>query len=165
MSSPSRFIPSFSCFWIVSQKLHSLPHSTMRLSLTTAAVAASILSSAGLVAAAPMATSDSLGELEISVLGGTTFRFHQTANANFQPHGRGPRELARAYQKYGAAVPEDLIQIVLEILAELGFSSSGGNGGGADGNGNGNSTAGEGRSNYPSGPAKGSILTSEQERL
>lgn len=115
----------------------------MRLSLTNAAVAASILSSAGLVAAAPRATSNALTEVEISVLGGTTFRIQQTPNAKFQPYGRGPRELAKAYQKYGAAVPDDLLQTILQILGELGITASGRSGDGADDNGNG--TAGEGR--------------------
>jgi hypothetical protein len=118
----------------------------MRLSLTTAAVAASIFSSAGLVAAAPRVKikSNSVSALEISVLGGTTFKINQKPNNHFQSHGRGPRALARAYQKYGVAIPEDLLQTVLEILRELGITVPGLVGGGADGNGTAN--AGQGRS-------------------
>ncbi|OIW26012.1 Asp-domain-containing protein [Coniochaeta ligniaria NRRL 30616] len=115
----------------------------MRLSLTTAAVAASILSSAGLVAAAPRVKANSLAALEISVLGGSTFKIHQAPNVNFRSRGQGPRALAKAYQKYGVEFPDGLLEIVYEILKELGIPVPDRNGGASDGNGTTNAGQGE----------------------
>lgn len=112
--------------------------------MTTAAVAASILSSAGLVAAAPRAKANSATTIEISVLGGSTFKIHQAPNSNFRTKGQGPRALAKAYQKYGVSIPDDLLEIVLQILKDLGINVPGRAGGGADGNGT--TTVGQGRS-------------------
>ncbi|KAB5584787.1 aspartic peptidase domain-containing protein [Coniochaeta sp. 2T2.1] len=115
----------------------------MKLSLTTAAVAASILSSAGLVAAAPRVKTNSLAALEISVLGGSTFKLHQAPNAHFRSRGQGPRALAKAYQKYGVGFPDGLLEVVLEILKELGVDVPDRAGGGSDGNGTANAGQGE----------------------
>lgn len=115
----------------------------MRISLTTTAIAASILSSAGLVGAAPKVKANSFAALEISVLGGSTFKLHQAPNPNFRALGRGPRALAKAYQKYGVSFPDNLLEIVLEILKELGITTSGQGAGGAGSNGA--ASAGQGR--------------------
>jgi hypothetical protein len=109
----------------------------MRLSYTTA-VAASILSSAGLVAAAPRLNAP----VEIAVLGGSTFRLHQKANPHFRAIGRGPRAIAKAYQKFGVAVPDSLLEVLLEILQQLGITIPNLEGGQGDGNG---TTAGQGK--------------------
>jgi hypothetical protein len=115
----------------------------MRFSLTTTAVAASIFSSAALVAAAPRVKANSLAALEISVLGGSTFKLHQAPNPNFRALGKGPRALAKAYQKYGVAFPDNLLEVVLEILKELGIDVPDLNGGASDGNGTSNAGQGE----------------------
>ncbi len=90
--------------------------------LSTAAVAASILSSSGLVAAGPIVITPA--EFEINVLGGQTFRVNQVANEGFITAQRGPRSLVKAFAKYGE-VPQDLIDLIIALLEELGIEIPG----------------------------------------
>lgn len=98
-----------------------------------AAAAASLLSS-GLVSAAPRAKHNPLG-LDVSGLGGATFKIHQKYNKRFRRLHRGPRAIAKAYQKHGIAFPDDLLAVLQEILAEQGVIIAGITGGLGDGNG------------------------------
>jgi hypothetical protein len=88
--------------------------------LGVAAVAASILSG---VDALPRGRTVIVrpSDFEIAVLGGMTLRIDQVENKNFIAQGRGPRALARAFSKYGVAVPVELLLILREILQELGI--------------------------------------------
>ncbi|KAJ9151841.1 Asp-domain-containing protein [Pleurostoma richardsiae] len=91
--------------------------------LSIAAVAASALSSAGgLVAAAPLSVVVEASKFEISVLGGATLKIPQVYNKGFIQVHRGPRALAKAYAKFGVQIPDELQQLLLEILAELGVN-------------------------------------------
>ncbi|CAJ2500034.1 Uu.00g028870.m01.CDS01 [Anthostomella pinea] len=91
---------------------------------TTAAVAASFLFSYDLVSAAPTPERGVLDPLfAISTLGGMTFKISQVPNSKFYGarKGRGPMAIARAYSKYGAAVSDDLLATIEQILEELGL--------------------------------------------
>jgi hypothetical protein len=102
--------------------------------LHTTAIWASILSSAGLVVGAPR-VKPKHGTIAVSGLGGSTFRVHQEANPHFRNLGNGPRARAKAYQKFGVPVPESLLDVLLEILEQLGIHVPGLEGGSGDGNG------------------------------
>lgn len=86
----------------------------MMRSFKVAAVAASLLSSSGLVAGAPLILE------EITVLGGETFKLNQVLNENFNTAYQGPRALAKAYQKYGVTIPAALMTVLQKILQEMG---------------------------------------------
>ncbi|ORY57147.1 eukaryotic aspartyl protease [Pseudomassariella vexata] len=95
------------------------------------AVAASILCHETLVLAAPLTLED---VLEISTLGGMTFKISQVPNSRYtgMKKGRGTMAIARAYAKFGAAVPDDLQSLIDQILAELGLVGNNGNNGDTD---------------------------------
>ncbi|KAH8899317.1 Asp-domain-containing protein [Thozetella sp. PMI_491] len=107
---------------------------------SAAAVAASLLSSAGLVTALTIIEPS---KFEITVLGGSTFRLQQQPNKNYNMVGRGPRALAKVYTKFGLSLPPELLLLLEEILLELGLLKSGGGSGTGSGSGigRGNSTA------------------------
>jgi len=92
-----------------------------------AAVAASVLSSSGPVAARTIVLSPDL--FEISVLGGQTFRVNQAVNTAFVPKMRGQRALVQALTKFGATPDDALLLLLEEILQELGLIGGGLNGG------------------------------------
>ncbi|KAI3340849.1 eukaryotic aspartyl protease [Ustulina deusta] len=76
------------------------------------------------VLAAPTEKRGLLGPLfEISTLGGMTFKINQVPNQNFYGarKGRGAMAMAKAYSKYGAVVPDDLLSYIEQILEELGL--------------------------------------------
>ncbi|KAK6201751.1 hypothetical protein LQW54_009410 [Pestalotiopsis sp. IQ-011] len=58
----------------------------------------------------------------VSVLGGMTFKIHQQPNKAFSGIRKGPLALARAYSKFGAALPDDLLSVVEQLLEELGLA-------------------------------------------
>ncbi|KAI1155827.1 eukaryotic aspartyl protease [Nemania diffusa] len=89
-----------------------------------AIAAASFFSARSLVSAAPVEKRGSLGPLfEISTLGGLTFKISQVPNAKFSGarKGRGAMAIAKAYSKYGAAIPDDLLSYIEQLLEELGL--------------------------------------------
>ncbi|KAK3694056.1 aspartic peptidase domain-containing protein [Podospora appendiculata] len=90
--------------------------------LSLAGVTASLLSSAGLVNGAPRITVVHPKDFTISTLGGNTFKIAQVHNEKFNPVGKGPRALAKVYQKYGLDFPPELLAILEEILIQLGLS-------------------------------------------
>ncbi|OAA62653.1 eukaryotic aspartyl protease [Niveomyces insectorum RCEF 264] len=109
-------------------------------SSTAAAVAASLLSlSSGVLAAAlPRNFVVTKDMLEISVLGGQTIKASQVLNPGFRSVGRGPRALAKAYSKFGVQISPELLLILEELLAALGFTIAGtGAGTGTNGGNNG----------------------------
>lgn len=76
----------------------------------------------GLVAAAPRKRNRDQ-PLEVAVLGGATFKVPQVANTNYRTHARGPRELAKAYHKFGVEFPAELRQVLQRIAIDLGVSA------------------------------------------
>ncbi|KAI8624216.1 eukaryotic aspartyl protease [Xylariaceae sp. FL1651] len=97
----------------------------------TAAVAASLLFTQDLVAAVPTEKRGLLDPLsEITTLGGMTFKINQVPNQKFYGarKGRGSMAIARAYSKYGAPVPDDLLSYIEQILEELGLIQKPGTG-------------------------------------
>ncbi|KAI0410059.1 eukaryotic aspartyl protease [Xylaria palmicola] len=89
-----------------------------------AVVAASLLFAGDTVSAAPVAKRGIFGPVfEVSTLGGMTFKFSQVPNRKFSGarKGRGAMAMAKAYSKYGAAVPDDLISYIENLLEELGL--------------------------------------------
>ncbi|KAI1761804.1 eukaryotic aspartyl protease [Hypoxylon sp. FL1150] len=115
----------------------------MKVASTAAAVAAYVLCSQDLVSASPVRASTSTSRVqkrgtldslfEIQTLGGMTFKVDQVPNMKFsgQRKGRGPVAIARAYLKYGAAIPDSLLLTIQQLLGELGLA---GNTGGTVGN-------------------------------
>ncbi|KAI1127091.1 eukaryotic aspartyl protease [Nemania abortiva] len=87
-----------------------------------AVVAASFLFTQNLVSAAPT-EKRGISIIEISTLGGVTFKINQVPNKKFYGarKGRGAMAIARAYSKYGAAIPDDLLSYIEQILEELGL--------------------------------------------
>ncbi|KAI0839126.1 eukaryotic aspartyl protease [Hypoxylon sp. FL0890] len=61
--------------------------------------------------------------IEITTLGGMTFKINQVPNKKYygQMKGRGAMAIARAYSKYGAPISDDLLATIEEILKELGL--------------------------------------------
>ncbi|KAI1375367.1 eukaryotic aspartyl protease [Hypoxylon crocopeplum] len=91
---------------------------------STAAVAAYFLCCQDLASAGPVQKRGLLDPtFEITVLGGMTFKITQVPNKKFygQHKGRGSMAIARAYSKYGIAIPDDLLSTIEKILEELGL--------------------------------------------
>ncbi|KAI0505701.1 eukaryotic aspartyl protease [Xylaria bambusicola] len=87
-------------------------------------VAAAALVARGLVWAAPTEKRGILDPLfEVSTLGGMTFKINQVPNQKFYGarKGRGAMAMAKAYSKYGAAIPDDLLSYLQQLLEELGL--------------------------------------------
>lgn len=77
---------------------------------------------ASLVAAAPRVVQVHPSDIRPRRLGGHKFKLPQIHNDMFRQHGRGPRALAKAYEKYDIELPTDLVEIVQKILTELGIN-------------------------------------------
>jgi len=117
-----------------------------------AALAASIPFLGGSVDAAPLLIiGNKAGVFQIATLGGAAFRIKQVPSTSFQfGSRRGPVALARAYSKFGVAIPPDLLSIIEAILEELGLLQLGGIGQGGNGRGKG-SANGPARTNGTQG--------------
>ncbi|KAK7984033.1 TOM complex component Tom7 [Apiospora arundinis] len=116
----------------------------MMKSITFAALAASVLSQNVVVTTTTTTSPLTLEEiLQITTLGGMTFRVPQVPNQRYTGMRRGPLAMARAYSKYGIAFSDDLLAAVERLLVELGLISNGG-GSGGEGDDNTNSTSGQG---------------------
>lgn len=79
---------------------------------SAAAFAASLLSSIPLAAAVP---------LEPRRIQGRSFKLSQVHNVHFKQHGKGPRALAQAYEKYDLELPDTLRLVLHKILEDLGI--------------------------------------------
>lgn len=97
-------------------------------------------------------TAEEVSDFEVQVLGGMTLRAPQVYNTNFIQMKRGPRAYVQSLRKYsafGATIPPNLLQIIDEILGELGLGDLLG---GGTGTGTGTGTgAGSGRGNGGNG--------------
>lgn len=110
----------------------------MKFSSSVVLATAVSLGRDGIASAAPTKTKVIKIDLSgVSVLGGMTFKIHQQPNKAFSGIRKGPLALARAYSKFGAALPDDLLSVVEQLLEELGLA--GNRGGGSK-----NTTAGQG---------------------
>ncbi|KAF2962665.1 hypothetical protein GQX73_g10910 [Xylaria multiplex] len=92
------------------------------------AVGAAAFLAQSLVSAAPVEKRGILGPLfEITTLGGMTFKIHQVPNQKFRGarKGRGAMAMAKAYTKYGAPIPNDLLSYIEKLLEELGLLQPG----------------------------------------
>ncbi|KAK7962503.1 Endothiapepsin [Apiospora aurea] len=132
-------------YFIPSRSLSaSVPAKLMMKSIVFAALAASVLSQNIVVTTttttAPLTLDDIL---QITTLGGMTFRVRQEPNQKYTGMRKGPLAMARAYSKYGVEFPDDLLAAIERLLEELGLGNNGsGNGAGnADSS---NSTSGQG---------------------
>ncbi|KAG8159840.1 hypothetical protein KVR01_010477 [Diaporthe batatas] len=79
-------------------------------------------------------TAEEVSGFEVQVLGGMTLRAPQVYNTNFIQMKRGPRAYVQSLRKYsafGATIPPNLLQIIDEILGELGLGDLLGDGIGA----------------------------------
>lgn len=102
-------------------------------------------------------TAEEVSDFEVQVLGGMTLRAPQVYNTNFIQMKRGPRAYVQSLRKYsafGATIPPNLLQIIDEILGELGLGDLLGDG---TGTGTGTGTgAGTGKGNGGNNGAGGS---------
>lgn len=90
-------------------------------------VAASLYVAGDQVSAAPTGKRMIPGSLaEISTLGGRTVKISQIQNSNFHGarKGRGAIAIARAYSKYGAPVPDDLLAYIEQLAEGLGLAQN-----------------------------------------
>lgn len=62
-------------------------------------------------------------DLTITALGGKSFKVSQVYNSNFRQRGKGPRALAKVYQKYGLQMPQNLLDVLASLLEELGLET------------------------------------------
>lgn len=109
-----------------------------------AALAVSALSQNVVVTTITTTASLTLEEiLQITTLGGMTFRVLQAPNQKYTGIRRGSLAMARAYSKYGVTFPDDLLAAIEQLLQELGLSNNGA-GNGVGGNDSSNSTSGQG---------------------
>ncbi|KAK8016186.1 endothiapepsin [Apiospora rasikravindrae] len=113
-------------------------------SIIFAALAASVLSQDIVVTTTTTTAPLTLEEiLQITTLGGMTFRVQQEPNQKYTGMRKGPLAMARAYSKYGVKFTDDLLAAIERLLEELGLSNNGsGNGAGNDDSSN--STSGQG---------------------
>ena len=113
--------------------------------VTFAALAASVLSQNVVVTTITTTSPLTLEDiLQITTLGGMTFRVPQVPNSRYTGMRRGPLAMARAYSKFGLEFPDDLLAAIERLLEELGLSNNG-SGNGAGTNDDNNSTSGQGK--------------------
>jgi hypothetical protein len=77
---------------------------------------AALAFAASLVAAAPQAHSSDIAARKV---GGTRIKLPQVHNDNFQQHGKGPRALAKVYEKYHVELPGDLLAVLEQLAKDL----------------------------------------------
>ncbi|KAL2199999.1 aspartic peptidase domain-containing protein [Corynascus similis CBS 632.67] len=82
---------------------------------------AAVALAASLVAAAPRVVKVDPSDIKPRRLGGAKFKLGQIHNDLFRQHGRGPRALAKAYEKYNIELPPTLLEVVQKILKDLGI--------------------------------------------
>lgn len=104
----------------------------MKITSTAAAAAAFVVCSQDFASASPVGGRVQKRDTiyEITTLGGMTFKISQVPNKKFygQRRGRGSMAIARAYSKFGQAVPDDLLTTIEQILEELGLLGNTGSG-------------------------------------
>ncbi|KAK1782714.1 aspartic peptidase domain-containing protein [Copromyces sp. CBS 386.78] len=92
-----------------------------------AAVAASVLSTAGLVAGDPHVSQVRAEDLKVRKHGGHSFKVSQIFNHKYQQKvkGKGIRDVAKIYEKYNLKLPDHLRQALLRVFADLGVKVPG----------------------------------------
>ncbi|KAK4216041.1 hypothetical protein QBC37DRAFT_106610 [Rhypophila decipiens] len=91
----------------------------MKLNGVSAFAASLLLSAVPFASARPRVVQVNPSDLAITTLGGKSFKVSQVYNTNFSQKGKGPRAVAKVYQKYGLDVPQNLVQILQALLKEL----------------------------------------------
>lgn len=90
----------------------------------------SILGAAAAVAPFMRVSAAPAGLLDVAVLGGNTFRAPQVESTSFiSGSKRGVIALASAYSKFNVALSDELLQLIEEILEELGLLQPNGSAG------------------------------------
>ncbi|KAK4128842.1 acid protease [Parathielavia appendiculata] len=90
------------------------------MKLTALAFAAS-LAGPVLVAGAPRVVQVHPSDIRPRRVGGARIKLPQVHNDNFRQHGKGPRALAKVYEKYGIEMPQELVVVLQKILEDLGI--------------------------------------------
>lgn len=127
-----------------------------------AAATASLLASANIAVAAPRVVQVNAADLKYSTLGGKTFKVSQVYNNGFRQRGKGPRAVAKAYQKYGLEIPPQLLDILQSLLEDLGVEIQGVSGGGSGRNGKGNGNGNGPFFGNDTGPGQGEVSATPQ---
>lgn len=83
---------------------------------------AALAFAASLVAAAPRVPQGHSADILPRKVGGTRIQLPQVHNDNFQQHGKGPRALAKVYEKYHVELPGDLLAVLEQLSKDLTFS-------------------------------------------
>ncbi|KAK4237502.1 aspartic peptidase domain-containing protein [Achaetomium macrosporum] len=84
------------------------------------AFAASLFAPA-LVAGAPRVVKVDPSDIKPRRLGGSRIKLPQIYNANFKQHAKGPRALAKVYRKYNIELPGELLDVLKNILQDMGI--------------------------------------------
>lgn len=105
------------------------------MKFTVLAFATSLVAST-LVAGAPRVVRVHPSDIKPRRSGGTRIKVPQIHNHKFKQHRKGPRALAKVYNKFNLQLPPELLDVLDTILQELGLESpgqrlSGGSGAGA----------------------------------
>lgn len=82
---------------------------------------AALAFAASLVAAAPRIVQVNPSDIKPRRIGGSKIKLPQIHNDMFRQHGKGPRALAKVYEKYDIELPQELRDVVQKILGELGI--------------------------------------------
>ena len=76
---------------------------------------------ASLVAAAPRVVRVDPSDLKPRNIGGSRIKLPQVHNHKFKQHGKGPRALAKVYRKFNIELPQDLVDVLQQIMQDLGL--------------------------------------------
>jgi hypothetical protein len=79
-----------------------------------------LFASVALAAAVPRVVQVHPSDIKVRNVGGSSFKLTQVHNDMYRQHGKGPRALAKVYQKYGLEMPATLRAVVSQILLEMG---------------------------------------------
>lgn len=92
----------------------------MKLAIVTA-FAASVLSTAGLVAGDPHVIQVRAEDLKVRKHGGHSFKISQLFNHKYQAKvkDKGIRDVAKVYEKYNMKFPDPLRQALIRVFADL----------------------------------------------
>ncbi|KAL2017717.1 hypothetical protein VTK56DRAFT_1742 [Thermocarpiscus australiensis] len=86
---------------------------------------AAFVAPVALVTAAPRVVQVQPSDIKVKRAGGSAFKLAQVHNDLFIEHGKGPRALARVYQKYNIEMPQELVAVLRQIMADLGIQATG----------------------------------------
>ena len=81
---------------------------------------AALALAASLVAAAPRVVHNP-SDIKPRRIGGGRIKIPQVHNHKFKQHGKGPRALAKVYRKFDIELPSDLVDVLQQIMQDLGL--------------------------------------------